>query len=38
MIAWWWLIPAIMISATIGAVMMGLCCADSKPEKKWWDE
>lgn len=37
MIAWWWMIPAILIGASVGAVLMGLCCANSKP-KRWWED
>ena len=40
MISAWWLIPAAMIGAFIGAVMMGFVCANDmhKNDKKWWEE
>ena len=30
----------LMIGGIMGAVMMGVCCANEPPksEKKWWDE
>ena len=28
MIPFWWIIPAFIVGATVGAMLMGLCCAN----------
>lgn len=39
-IAWWWLIPAVMVGAVIGIFLMGICAANSITDRrrKWWEE
>ena len=37
--AWWWIVPAFVLGACIGAVIMGVCCANSAEyRKRWWDD
>jgi hypothetical protein len=40
MISWWWTIPAFLLGICFGALLMGLCCANSRDDhnKRWWEE
>ena len=36
-----WLIPAFIVGACVGVLLMGLCCANSENKnkrKEWWTE
>ena len=40
MIHWCWVVLAMIVGACVGALLMGVCAANSneKRGKRWWDE